>query len=77
MTTIEASCVCGGSPKKPNADCERCRLVWVVTKTREMRAKQRAYFSQRTGKLLMEAQELERIVDASIERLTALQPEFF
>jgi hypothetical protein len=30
MIDLTAPCVCGGSPERPNADCERCELVGLI-----------------------------------------------
>jgi hypothetical protein len=32
MLNLTGPCVCGGSPERPNADCERCELVGLVGK---------------------------------------------
>jgi hypothetical protein len=30
MLNLTGPCVCGGSPERPNDDCERCELVGLV-----------------------------------------------
>jgi len=74
---ISDTCCCGGTATKPNPECERCRLVYVVRATERMRSAQRQYHAGRSGELLRVALEAEKLVDRLISRLNEIQPALF
>lgn len=74
-TSVMGPCVCGGSPREPNYECERCRMVYAIRLAGQVRAAQKLYFAGRTGgsqdKLLADSKALERKFDRVLDKLLA------
>lgn len=63
-------CSCGSVPAtSPNKDCERCCLVWFAMTTKRMREAQKSFFKTRKASDMQTAKQLEKLIDAAIERL--------
>jgi hypothetical protein len=69
--SIMDQCPCGSGPRKPNFECERCRLVWFVQLVGQMRSAQTTYFSDRNSLNLDRARHLESQVDVLVKRFTS------
>jgi hypothetical protein len=74
---IKSTCVCGGSPSRPNDDCERCQLVAFILLVGEMRAAQDRFFRHRSGDNLQAAKQLEASVDRRFADMTNQQENLF
>lgn len=74
---IQLSCSCDTASGKINAECERCRLYFLVNAVARMRQLQREYFKKPSREKLDAAKDAESLVDRTLERLLEVQPELF
>ena len=81
MSIFTESCTnCGSHPVfEPTKDCERCKLIWTLSKVVDLREAQVAFFTTKLPEHLIQSKELERIVDKALRRLDGqeVQEELF
>ena len=64
-------CPCGSHPPDDvNANCERCKMVWTIAATVQLRESQRQYFETRRGNFLDQSRKEEKRLDSALRKLT-------